>query len=230
MKSKNRPKKIVLGAASVVLFKTICLPSVLAGKTSLEQETLCRQFPSSSRCHSSSAQLSTTQLNLEAKIDRQNFCQRFPLNSRCQEPESKIFEVNLDRSGEKDEWIRIEQQDRSLKLTHTTKVKNGFVSEILNGGLDLIPLPIPLPLPKLNHHSWKDHNTVRVTFMSDRCKSKKCLISGTDTLVLPQGDDVYGGEFTIDYREEGMARSVSFRVSDSIEAKTEETITVRFSN
>ena len=192
-----------------------------------KDESLCRKFPLNSRCDA--YQGSQPQESLHT-INRESFCEKFPLNSQCQESVIKVFELNLNRSGEEDEWVRIEQQDNRVKLLHTTQVKDALVSQVLNSGLELIPIPIPLPLPELNKYSWDDHNTMQVAFKSDRCRSKKCIISGKDTLVFPQGVDVYGGEFTIDYREEGLERSVSFRVPPQVKAKTEEMMTVRFNN
>ena len=192
-----------------------------------KDESLCRKFSLNSRCDD--YQGSQPQETLHT-INRESFCRKFPLNSQCQESVIKVFELNLNRSGEEDEWVRIEQQDNRVKLLHTTQVEDALVSQVLNSGLELIPIPIPLPLPELNKYSWDDHNTMQVAFKSDRCRSKKCIISGKDTLVFPQGVDVYGGEFTIDYREEGLERSVSFRVPPQVKAKTEEMMTVRFNN
>ena len=196
-------------------------------KQELEEKNLCSKFPLNSRCEG--FQTSKTEETLH-KINRQSFCSKFPLNSKCQESAIQLYEVNLKRSGEEDEWVRIEQQDKKVKLLHTTKVKDNLASTVINSGFELIPIPIPLPFPELNKYNWSDHNTVRVSFQSDLCRSKKCVVSGKDTLVLPRGADVYGGEFTIDYREEGLERSVSFRVPPEIKAKTEEMITVKLKN
>ncbi|WP_319419028.1 hypothetical protein [Pleurocapsa sp. FMAR1] len=70
-------------------------------------------------------------------------CNKFPLNSQCQQPPLQVIKLNLDRSGEDDQWIRIERQDNKIELLHTTKVKDGRVSGALNGALGFLPFPLP---------------------------------------------------------------------------------------
>jgi len=216
----SRCKSSSLQASSVELNYGVKKVEAGAGN-----ELLCRKFPLNSLCQGLPMAESQTTLHT---LDRQSFCSRFPLNSKCQESVLQTFRLNLNSSGEEDEWVRIEQQDDRVTLLHTTQVREGLISEVLNGGLELIPIPIPLPLPELNKYSWDDHSTIQVAYKSDRCESKKCVISAKNTLMLPKGDDVHGGEFTIRYREEGLKRSVSFRVPEETKAEIEETITVGF--
>ena len=149
---------------------------------------------------------------------------RFPLNSQCQAPAVEVITLNLDRSGENDEWVRIEKQGNKVKLLHTTKVKDGLVSSVLNGALGLVP--VPLPFVETNKYDWEEHQIERVSFKSDRCQAENCLVRGKNSLTLPETNNVYGGLFTIDYREKDSQRSLSFRIPTDAEAKTIDTITV----
>ena len=130
----------------------------------------------------------------------------------------------MDRSGENDEWVRIEKQNNEVKLLHATKAKNALTSGVLNGALGLVP--VPLPFVELNDYDRKEHEMLEVSFKSDRCKNESCIVTGKDTLTLPEDANLYGGLFTIEYLEEDLKRSVSFRVPDDIEAKTVNTINV----
>lgn len=41
-----------------------------------------------------------------------------------------------------------------------------------------------------------------------------CLVVGTDTLVMPTEADIRQGQFTIEYKERDLLRSVTFRITD----------------
>ena len=121
------------------------------------------------------------------------------------------------------EWIRIEKRAGKIKLRHTTRVKDGLVLGALNGALGFVPF---LPFVKANKYDWQDHRVTKVSFKSNSCKTNSCMITGTDSLVLPEGTDIYNGLFTIDYREKDLRRSLSFRIPKDTKVKTIETITV----
>lgn len=149
----------------------------------------------------------------------------------------QVIKFNLDRSGEDDEWIRIEKRGNTVRLLHTTKVKDVLVSKITNQALSFIPSPI---LPDMSKYNWHDHRVTRVTFKSDceasrcesavrhrhRCKFENCLTTGKKTLKLPKGTDIYQGVFTIEYQEKQLARSISFKIPADIEVSTIDTITI----
>lgn len=187
----------------------------------IDRELLCRKFPLNSRCRDYRA--AEPELKVY-QLDRNSFCHRFPFNSQCQQPAVEVIELNLDRSGDNDEWIRIEKQANEVKLLHTTRVKNKVVSGILNGALGLVP--VPLPFVKANNYDWEDHQAIQVSFKSDRCKTDDCTITGIDTLILPEGTDIYAGLFSIDYLEKDLERSISFRIPERAKVKAIETITV----
>ncbi len=41
-----------------------------------------------------------------------------------------------------------------------------------------------------------------------------CAIAGTDSVLLPEGTDIYKGRFTIEYTEGDLLRSITFRIRD----------------
>lgn len=59
-----------------------------------------------------------------------------------------------------DEWVRIEQRDNQLQVFHTTKVKDGLASGVLNGALGLVPFP--LPFIEANKYDWENHKITGV--------------------------------------------------------------------
>ncbi|MGL4619881.1 MAG: hypothetical protein ACRCZS_12610, partial [Chroococcidiopsis sp.] len=107
---------------------------------------------------------------------------------------------------------------------HTTRVKDGLVSGALNGALGFVPFP--LPFVEANKYDWENHQVIEVTFKSDRCQSNNCTVTGTDTLVLPKGTDIYAGLFTIYYQEKALRRSLSFKIPADLKAETVDTVTI----
>ena len=77
-----------------------------------------------------------------------------------------------------------------------------------------------------NKYDWQDHQVMKVSFKSNSCKTDSCTITGTDTLVLPEGTDIYAGSFTIYYREKDLKRSLSFKIPADTEAETINTIVI----
>ena len=186
---------------------------------------LCYKFPANSNCQDNNYVPIKSNSNRQHEIKRDVFCQKFPLNSRCEEEPFKVVKLNLARSGQDNEWIRIEQKGNKVKLIHTNKVKQGLVSNIIDGAMDLVDLSIPI-LFDTNVYKWEDRQVNRVTFKSDRCNRQQCIVKGRETLKLPPRTNIYQGIFTIQYQEKDLARSLSFRIPIDVESETADTIVV----
>ena len=187
----------------------------------IERDKLCSKFPLNSRCENyQSVELEKRKYQLK----RASFCERFPLNSQCQQPPVELLKLNLNSSGKDNEWIRIEKKANTIKLLHTTKVKDTLVSGIFNGALGAL-VPVPLPFVEANKYDWEEHEMIEVSFKSDRCNNDDCVITGKDTLVLPEETNIYDGLFTINYQEKDLERSLSFRIPQDAEIETVDTIT-----
>lgn len=213
---------------TLTLTAAIAISSPTVAKE-IDRDTLCNKFPLNSRCEDYKLTKSGSK---KYRLDRNSFCDKFPLNSQCQQPPLQVIKLNLDRSGEDNEWVRIEQRDNRVKLFHTTKVKDDLASGVLNGALGFVPFP--LPFVEANKYDWENHRVTQVSFKSDceasrrhRCNVESCVVTGKDTLVLPEGTNVYAGLFTINYREKDLRRSLSFRIPEDIKAETIDTITVQ---
>ena len=233
--------KPILALTTVMALNIVATLPVATKEVDLD--SLCRKFPLNSQCQdypsaklaSQNESLNETDYETEGLtpsnrkttktiLSREAFCNKFPLNSQCQKPPVEVIKLNLDSSGEDDEWVRIEKQANKIKLSHTTRVKNGLVSGALNGALGFVPFP--LPFVELNKYNWEDHQVMKTSFKSDRCKTKNCIVTGKNTLILPKSSDVYAGLFTINYQEKDVRRSLSFRIPPDVEAETIDTITV----
>ncbi|MEM7758636.1 MAG: hypothetical protein AAF298_10985 [Cyanobacteria bacterium P01_A01_bin.40] len=138
---------------------TIIIPTAIAQE--IDTDTLCNKFPLNSQCEDYSVTSSQPEIK---QLDRNSFCEKFPLNIQCLNSAMQIIKFNLDRSGENDEWVRIEKQDDEVKLFHTIRVKDGLVSGIINGGLGAVLVPIPFDI---NKYDWEDHQVNKITFKSD---------------------------------------------------------------
>jgi hypothetical protein len=187
--------------------------------------SLCNKFPLNSRCQNNDYVPKEPKLKTDKyEIDRDTFCQKFSFNSRCQQKPTEVIKLNLDRSGEDDEWILIQKNGDTVRLLHQTKVKNALVSGILNGALGFSP--VPLPFVEANKYSWKNHQVTKVTFQSDNCQADSCKVTQTQALQLPEKTNIYQGLFTIQYRENNLMRSLSFRIPADLKATTVDTITI----
>lgn len=192
----------------------------------VDRDTLCSKFPLNSRCQDYKViKKATTSESKIYQIDRHTFCNKFPLNSQCQQPALQVIKLNLDRSGEDDEWVRIQKRANKIQLSHSTRVKDGLVSGALNGALGFVPFP--LTFVEANKYDWENHQVIEVAFKSDRCQTNNCTVTGTDTLILPKGTNIYAGLLTIYYQEKDLRRSLSFKISPDIEAETIDTITFK---
>lgn len=193
-------------------------PPIVAQEIALS--TLCNKFPVNSRCQNYQDQSLESNTKLYQQLDRHSFCQEFSFNSRCQKEPVKVIKVNLSRSGENDEWVRMEKNGNKVRLLHTTKVRDDVASTVVDGVVGLIPYPIPFDTNKYN---WEDHQVTQVSFQSDRCKTDSCIVTGKKTLKLPQKTNIYQGLFTIAYQEEDIARTISFKIPADMEGTTVET-------
>ena len=214
--------KLSLSVAIVLTVDTFITSPVAAKEVS--RDTLCRKFPLNSQCKNYQSAESESEAQIY-QLDRDSFCEDFSFNSRCQKPPTEVIKLNLDRSGDDDEWIFIKKQDNQIKLLHTTQVKNGLVSGALNGALGFVPFP--LPFVEANKYDWEDHQITEVAFKQDRCQTQNCIVTGKNTLTLPQGADIHQGWFTIEYQEKDLRRSLSFRIPADTEVETIDTITIK---
>jgi hypothetical protein len=109
------------------------------------------------------------------------------------------FKLN-DLSGVS-EWIRVDVSDRQVKLLHTVVSASGVAKAVSSA----------TRLPAFAH-TWYDHPTTRIFFQPEGCTQTECLITGTDTVTLPDGISVYQGQFTLEYTESGWQRTITFKV------------------
>jgi hypothetical protein len=187
------------------------------------------------------------------KVDLRILCQKYPLNSRCQgnnqeqqqinslESKADIIKINLEASGTRNEWIRIETTNSEANKTvlnayHATRVKqnllSGITTNLLNFGLGQLAGEVidgykgPVPVPDINFYRWADHKTRRLTFVPDSCLGNSstslenfqlsgqpsCAVTGSNSITLPVGTNIYAGILTIEYTEKNLIRTITFRV------------------
>jgi hypothetical protein len=140
--------------------------------------------------------------------------------AQTENPAPEVIKVRLETSGDRNEWIRIEKDGNTARLMHTTRAKTGFSRAINSVGLPI------------SFHRWHDHPTKQVVFVPDTCTSQqyqelsargvvrssgissspRCVVTGTDSVILPEGMDISRGQFTIEYQDGDLSRSVTFRV------------------
>jgi hypothetical protein len=215
----------------IVLILTLGTSCLLSGMTSnavakeVDLETLCEKSPLNSRCQNyDNSEIQSDKIQLKThQLDRESFCDQFPFNSKCQGKPLEVIKFNLNRSGEDNEWIRLERKGNIVKLLHTTEVKDELVSGILNGAVGFIPSPI---LPDVSKYNWEDHRVIRVSFKSDRCKTDSCISTGRNTLKISKKINIHQGTFTIQYQEEDLVRAISFKIPPDIKAEIANTVTV----
>ena len=94
----------------------------------------------------------------------------------------------------------------------------------MNGALGFVP--VPLPFVELNNYHWREHQVTEVIFQPDGCRSDSCTVTGVDTLILPEGTDLYAGLLTVRYQEKELERSITFRVPTDVEIETTTSVTI----
>ncbi|NJL53146.1 MAG: hypothetical protein HC930_14855 [Hydrococcus sp. SU_1_0] len=218
----NNISKLILTLATSFLLSGMASTAV---SQEVDLQTLCGRFPLNSRCQnrdSPETKSNKTQLKTR-QLDRELFCEQFSLNSKCQDKPLEVIKLNLNRSGEDNEWIRIERKGNILKLLHTTEVKDELVSGILNGAISFIPSPI---LPDVNKYNWENHRVIGVSFKSDHCKTDNCMLTGKNTLKISEKINIHQGTFTIQYQEEDLIRAITFKIPPDVEVEIANTVTV----
>jgi hypothetical protein len=124
-------------------------------------------------------------------------------------PDVIKFKLN-DLSGVS-EWIRAEIMANQIKLRHTVVTESG----LSKGLTSMIGGPIAIG------HTWYDHPTSRIAFQPDGCERSDCLVSGTDSITLPIGTNLYQGRFTLEYSESGWLRTIVFKLPDQQPSPTQ---------
>lgn len=222
MKNISKLIKLILTLGTSFLLSGVTYPAVAQA---IDLEDLCDKFPLNSRCqdHRSPETQPGKTLLKTRQLDRELFCEQFSFNSKCQGKPLEVIKINLNRSGEDNEWIRIERKDNLVRLLHTSKVKDEITSGIINGVAGFIPSPI---LPDLNKYDWEDHRIIGVSFKSDRCQTDSCISTGKDSLKISEKTNIYQGTFTIQYQEEDLMRTISFKIPPDTKAEISNTVTV----
>ncbi|MGL5940962.1 MAG: hypothetical protein ACRC2S_11300 [Waterburya sp.] len=73
---------------------------------------------------------------------------------------------------------------------------------------------------------WTDRQTTKIIFRPDNCQLNQeeninnCTISGKDVLNLPQKMNIRAGIFTLEYIEEKLIRTITFRIPVNAESET----------
>lgn len=195
----------------------------------VEQDLLCQQFPLNSRCTGYTSEPQQGGTNLEQRQ-----------GSLPQRRANQVIRVRLGLSGPDNEWIRIEMsnngtEDNVLTAYHTKRVRRELLSNLssiaLRVGTEQLASEVidgydgPVPVPDINFYRWADHETRRIVFVPNGCsenfpalpgqqpKQSSCTITGTTSITLPSGTDIRAGLLTIEYAEEELMRTITFRVS-----------------
>lgn len=217
----------LLEVLPVIVFLNPVMPRQVYAQE-VDQEILCQQFPFN-RCKGYTPSMQ----RLGTKPEQQ-------ANPR-ENKASQIIKVRLGVSGPNNEWILIETSDNVQGQTifrayHTTRVKqnllSGVVTNVLSFGAGQLASEVidgyngPAPVPDINFYRWADHKTRRLVFVPDSCSRNSpaplengqlsaqstCAITGTESITLPTGTDIYAGLLTIEYTEENLIRTITFRV------------------
>jgi hypothetical protein len=215
------------------LIFTLGTSFLLSGMTStafaqeIKLKSLCEKFPLNSRCQSfDSSKTESNKIQLKTRqLDRELFCDKFPMNSKCKGEPLESIKFKLDRSGEDNEWIYIERKDNLVKVLHTSQVKDGLVSGILNGALGFVPTSF-VPLPSINKYNWEEHQIIKVSFKSDLCQADSCMITGKEYLDIPKETNIYQGSFIIHYQEEDLVRAITFKIPSDIKPEISNTVII----
>ncbi len=203
--------------------------SQLAYAQTVEQDLLCQQLPINSRC---------TGYTSESQQGETNLGQR--QSSFPQRKANQVIKVRLRLSGLDNEWIRIEMsnngtEDNVLTAYHTKRVRRKLLSNLsssaLRVGTEKLASEVidgydgPVPVPDINFYRWANHETRRIVFVPNGCsesfptlpgqqpKQSSCVITGTTSITLPSEADIRAGLLTIEYAEEELIRTITFRVS-----------------
>ena len=134
--------------------------------------------------------------------------------------ETQVIKIRLTNLAEVSEWVRLEVTGRHVKLLHTTVAPSEFakalsvaagVPSAFSDSITARAVGVFAGFPAIAH-TWYDHPTTGVFFQPEGCDQPSCTITGTNTLELPEGIDLLRGQFTIQYTESNLQRSVTFKV------------------
>lgn len=212
---------------SLKLSPVLGIVTVVACTTALTQPTqaqpvdrnyLCQRFPLNSRCQGYKSLPTQSETNSE-----------------------QVVKVRLDKDGPNNEWIRVEVNGNTVRLLHTTQVVTG-ISRAINGIIGAVsPVPIPFDANFYNwrdHQTLQstfepdncppsamvvpNSSTLPAKLLvmlntamqstSAPMQTATCAVTGKNQLVLPPGIDLYAGQFTVEYAEREMIRSIKFRL------------------
>jgi hypothetical protein len=137
------------------------------------------------------------------------YCPTAPIAQSLSETESapiqpKIIKFRLNDLTGVSEWIRAEVTGNQVKLLHTVVAQSGLSKFLTSAS----PLRVPFPIA----HTWYDHPTSRIIFQPAGCQTATCQISGSDSVTVPAGSDIYQGQFTLEYTESGWLRTITFKL------------------
>jgi hypothetical protein len=220
----------VLGAISVIGLLSSVMSEQVYGQQ-VEQDFLCQRFSLNSRCEGNT---SITQNK------RANSGQRQPTHSENEA--NQIIKVRLRLSGPDNEWIWIKTSNNGaggtvLTTYHTKRVRQTLLSNLATGLLsfgaeELASEAIdgydgPVPVPDINFYRWANHETRRILFVPVGCSNNSptslgnerqlgqsnCVITGTTSITLPAGIDIRLGLLTIEYAEQDLVRTITFKVN-----------------
>jgi hypothetical protein len=195
-----------------------------------KRDLLRQRFPLNSRCEGNTSGTQQERANLGKRLST------LPENGANQ-----IIKVRLRLSGPDNEWIRIETSNNGaggtvLTAYHTKRVRQTLLSNLATGLLsfgaeELASEAIdgydgPVPVPDINFYRWAAHETQRIVFVPVGCSDNSptplgngqqlgqssCVITGTNSITLPAGIDIRLGLLTIEYAEQDLVRTITFKV------------------
>lgn len=197
----------------------------------VEQDFLCQRFPLNSRCEGNTS---------GTQQDRAKLGQR--QSNPSENGANQIIKVRLRLSGPDNEWIRIETSNDGaggtiLTAYHTKRVRQTLLSNLSTGllsfGAEELASEVidgydgPVPVPDVNFYRWANHETRRIVFVPVGCPDNSfapldsgqklgqssCVITGTNSITLPAGIDIRVGLLTIEYAEQDLVRTITFKLT-----------------
>jgi hypothetical protein len=136
-----------------------------------------------------------------------------PSQSETNNQTCQIIRYRPEISGPDNEWIRIERCGGTVRAIPTRQGNEN------RGVLGVVNVVTDLAGPRAGFRRWYDHSVTRIAFQPDRCSasstspdSSSCVITGTEELLLPANVDIYDGQFTIEYTDGELLRSMTFRL------------------
>ncbi len=220
--------RLVRAISAIVLLNSVMPRQAYAQE--FDRDFLCQRFSLNSRCEENKP---GTQQEKPNPGQRQST----PLENGA----NQIIKVRLKLSGPDNEWIRIETSNNQagetvLTAYHTKRVRRTLLSNLATGLIrfgaeELASEAIdgydgPVPVPDINFYRWANHETRRIVFVPDGCSYKSsapldneqqpgqssCVITGTNSITLPVEKDIRLGLLTIEYAEQELVRTITFKV------------------